>query len=111
MAFLIDEKQILVSSVVGMSSRIGELLYVGCSARIAARWQRSNGYDLRSRAEARYRRCSPARRWRAAPGAGARSWGGDESPIYGEADGRIGLRGHVDIAVPVSVHGETATGS
>src|SRR6266568_2063023 len=52
------------TSVVGMSSRISELLYVGCSARIAARWQRSNSYDLTWRAEARYRRCFPARRRR-----------------------------------------------
>src|SRR5882762_5439502 len=28
-----------------------------------------------------------------APGDGARSWGGDESPIYGAACGRIGWRG------------------
>src|SRR6266567_4347164 len=58
------------TSVGGMSSRIGELLHVGCSARIAARWQRSNSYDLTWRAEARYRRCFQGRR---RPGS---SWSG-----------------------------------
>src|SRR5712664_4721053 len=47
----------------------------------------------------------------AAPGAGAWSWGGDESPIYGEAGWRIGWRGRGDAAIPVSVYGGTAAGS
>src|SRR5882672_10412143 len=47
----------------------------------------------------------------AAPGAGAWSWGGDESPIYGEAGGRIGRRGRGDVTLPVSLHGSTTAGS
>src|SRR6266404_4342355 len=47
----------------------------------------------------------------AAPGAGAWSWGGDESPIYGEAGGRIGWRGRGDVTLPVSLHGSTTAGS
>src|SRR6266852_163067 len=47
----------------------------------------------------------------AAPGAGPWSWSGDESPIYGEAGGRIGRRGRGDVALPVSLHGRTTAGS
>src|SRR6266850_1946113 len=47
----------------------------------------------------------------AAPGAGAWSWGGDESPIYGEAGGRIGWRERGDVTLPVSLHGSTTAGS
>ncbi len=46
-----------------------------------------------------------------APGDGARSWGGDESPIYGAACGRIGWRGRGHVSIPVSVHGNTAADS
>src|ERR1700674_4820483 len=46
----------------------------------------------------------------AAPGTGAWSWSGDESPIYGEAHGRIGWRGRGDVTLPVSLHGSTTTG-
>src|SRR5882724_9626276 len=47
----------------------------------------------------------------AAPGASAWSWGGDVSPIYGEAGGRIGWRGRGDVTLPVSLHGSTTAGS
>src|SRR5207249_9631924 len=47
----------------------------------------------------------------ATPSAGAWGWGGDESPIYGEAGGRIGWCGRSDITVPVSVHGGAAAGT
>src|SRR5712664_1851187 len=53
----------------------------------------------------------PAGEGAAAPGAGAWSWGRNESPIYGEAGGRIGWRGRGDAAIPVSVYGGTAAGS
>src|SRR3989442_2229313 len=53
----------------------------------------------------------PAGERAVAPGAGARSWGGDESPFYGEPGGRIGWCGRSDVSIPVSVHGGTAAGS
>src|SRR5713101_2176052 len=46
-----------------------------------------------------------------APRFGARSWRGDEPPIYGKAGGRIGRRGRSDASIPVSVHGAAAAGS
>src|SRR5260370_21281336 len=52
----------------------------------------------------------PAGEGAVAPGAGEWRWGGDESPLHGEAGGRIGWCGRGHAAVPVSVYGAKATG-